>query len=280
MIQGYSIGILQGRLTKSPDGRLQYFPKDAWRDEFALARELGFDLVEPILPSEDYSVNPLWDEALTKEMKVIAKKNKIGITSACIDFFVEHPLHKKNVDIGLALRMLTRVIENANVLGIKTVVIPLLGDAVIATEEEKENLVVSLRPFLKTLEDRGMRIALELSLSARDSLELVERFHSPCVSVCYDLGNATSFGFSIAEEIRVLGGHIAEVHIKDRKRGGPSVPLGEGDAGFLGAVKTLKEIQYTGPLVFEAHRGIGDLVIENAKRNIQFLEGVLHSSIA
>ena len=32
-------GIVQGRLTQSPPGCLQWFPQDNWKDEFRIASE-------------------------------------------------------------------------------------------------------------------------------------------------------------------------------------------------------------------------------------------------
>ena len=41
------IGFVQGRLSPLVDGNIQAFPRDYWRHEFALAEQLGFDLMRP-----------------------------------------------------------------------------------------------------------------------------------------------------------------------------------------------------------------------------------------
>ena len=35
----FKIGIMQGRLSKSVDGKIQTFPKDHWKDEFYLGKQ-------------------------------------------------------------------------------------------------------------------------------------------------------------------------------------------------------------------------------------------------
>ena len=40
-----SLGIIQGRLTKSPRDRLQYFPRK-WDQEFVKAKEANYDYIE------------------------------------------------------------------------------------------------------------------------------------------------------------------------------------------------------------------------------------------
>ena len=50
----------------------------------------------------------------------------------------------------------------------------------------------------------------------------------PDFGVNYDIGNSASLGFDPAEEIGAYGARIRNVHVKDRVRGGTTVPLGTG----------------------------------------------------
>ena len=36
-------GMVQGRLTQSPPGCLQWFPQETWQDEFHIASDLGIN---------------------------------------------------------------------------------------------------------------------------------------------------------------------------------------------------------------------------------------------
>jgi hexulose-6-phosphate isomerase len=81
------------------------------------------------------------------------------------------------------------------------------------------------------------------------------------LGVYYDVGNATSKGYDIASDIRFVGPLLYGVHIKDRKRGGPSVLLGQGETDFEAFFKALAEIHYTGQLVLQTAFGQDYLTI-------------------
>ena len=43
------IGIMQGRLSKPLNGKIQSFPVNSWENEFYLAKDIGFKLIEWVL---------------------------------------------------------------------------------------------------------------------------------------------------------------------------------------------------------------------------------------
>jgi hexulose-6-phosphate isomerase len=96
------------------------------------------------------------------------------------------------------------------------------------------------------------------------------------VGVYYDLGNATSRGFQLGREIRLLGGMLVGVHVKDRKIHGPSVPLGQGDTDFTAAFQALQEIDYGGPFILETPRGADPL--SAARENLGFVRQALKAT--
>ena len=55
-------GIIQGRLTKSPKGILQYFPKNKWKNEFKDAKKLGFNFIEIFADRTFNPLNPIWND--------------------------------------------------------------------------------------------------------------------------------------------------------------------------------------------------------------------------
>ena len=67
------IGFVQGRLTKSPNNSLQYFPKK-WDEEFKNANKLRVNFIELFSERKFNSKNPIWNK---KELKVIKKFKKI-----------------------------------------------------------------------------------------------------------------------------------------------------------------------------------------------------------
>src|SRR5207244_12736081 len=54
-----AIAIMQGRLLPSSDGRIQCFPRERWRDEFALAAAAGLSAIEWIYDLQGADVNPI-----------------------------------------------------------------------------------------------------------------------------------------------------------------------------------------------------------------------------
>jgi hexulose-6-phosphate isomerase len=81
------------------------------------------------------------------------------------------------------------------------------------------------------------------------------------VKVNYDSGNSASLGYRPDEEFAAYGSRIGSVHIKDRQRGGGTVPLGSGDADLPAVFAGLKALGYRGDLILQVARGaVGDEV--------------------
>jgi hexulose-6-phosphate isomerase len=70
----------------------------------------------------------------------------------------------------------------------------------------------------------------------------------------YDSGNSTSLGYNSKEELTILRKWIKNVHVKDRKFHGGTVPLGSGDTDFDLFFSTLSKIQYLGDLIIQGAR--------------------------
>ena len=46
------IGIMQGRLSKPLNRKIQSFPKNSWENEFYVAKDVGFELIEWVLDDD------------------------------------------------------------------------------------------------------------------------------------------------------------------------------------------------------------------------------------
>ena len=66
------------------------------------------------------------------------------------------------------------------------------------------------------------------------------------LKVNYDSGNSSSLGYHPRDEFAAYGCRVGSVHIKDRVRGGGTVPLGTGNADFPALFAALKKIAYRG----------------------------------
>jgi hexulose-6-phosphate isomerase len=123
--------------------------------------------------------------------------------------------------------------------------------------------------------DLDLNISLETDLPPIDFQELLENIGLDHVQANYDIGNSASLGFDPREEIEAYGLKILNVHIKDRKLGSTTVPLGTGNANIKYVIQKLQEIGYSGGLTMQAARGEND--VETAKEQLKYIKYILNS---
>jgi hexulose-6-phosphate isomerase len=262
------IGIMQGRL--SPAGaRAQSFPA-AWREEFTTARAIGFDAIEWLVTATSLENNPL----LVDPRAIVAAMQASGIAvpSICADFCIELPM------VGVAAPErdraqghLRRVIDGAAQTGTPVVTVPLLEGNAVAGAAELAALLTDIASVIAHADASGVRLAFETDLP---SSELA----GSDIAVCYDIGNAAAIGADAAAELLKLRDRVAAVHLKDRRRNGSSVPLGEGDADFAGVFASLRTIGYDGALILETPRGTAP--VDAARSNLDFIRRQLTEAAA
>ena len=88
----------------------------------------------------------------------------------------------------------------------------------------------------------------------------------------YDIGNSASLDYDPAREFKYFGKYIKNVHIKDRKKYGKTVQLGEGNADYANISKLLKKIKYKGNFILQTARGFPGKELENTSKNLAFLK--------
>ena len=266
------IGIMQGRLSPSQDGRFQFFPKN-WQAEFSLAKELGFSSIEwiydenPDIRRPHWEFNPILNRECREEIHNLSRRHSVKINSICADYFMSNGF---STDVGSDI-VLRTLIFAAKSIQVKTIVLPFLENATIKNNRLKKEIIKSISDVLGLCKLYGVKLALETDLGANDIRIFIRQFKSPYVGVCYDLGNATSYGHDLPKDIGFLGALIFEVHIKDRKVGSSqSVYLGEGDVDFYGCFRALKSIGFNGSMILQANRG--EYYIDDAKRQLDFVK--------
>jgi L-ribulose-5-phosphate 3-epimerase len=271
------IGIIQGRLSPRR-ARLQSFPWNAWREEFARARALGFEAIEWVFEPEDYRHNPLWSDEGRSEIQARMRETHVAVPSVCADYFLYRPFFRVSArERRHSIGILNELVRRAATLHARVILIPVLEVAAIQAESEKVQLLESLREPLDLAQAHGMTLALESELPAREQLALVAEAQHPALGLYYDTGNATARGYDIAVEIHIVAPFLRGVHIKDRPRRGPNVPLGEGDANFEGFFPALQSIAYKGTLILQSTPG--DDYFTNARRNLDFVQSFLAHAV-
>lgn len=262
--------IMQGRLSPPDPRRLQAFPWATWEEEFARARLCGLDGIEWLFEADRYRENPIWTDAGCRRIRELSAAHGVGVMSVCADFFMAHPFYRVTRDqVAASVGVLGRLIERAASVGVRTILLPVLEDAAITKPEEAGELVQAVSRCLPAARAHDIRLGLETELPRAEYLALVRRWSDRCVGAYYDTGNAAAKGYDVAEDVATLAPVLCGVHIKDRARGGSSVPLGEGSVAFDRCFAALRDAGYGGPLVLQT--AFGAEYLDDARRSIAFV---------
>ncbi len=247
------IGIMSGRLSEKTDEQIQLFPTHTWKDEFEKASKCGFELIEwifDIVPN-----NPVMNNRQIKEIGFLSKEFGVGINSICADYFMKEKLFSvSKSEIEKNLEILENLIYNCHELGIKILEIPLVDNSSLKTDQDKNEIFENLEKILPVAEKNYVELTLETDLPPELFKDLINSFNHPNIKVNYDTGNSTSLGYDIQEELKSIGTWISNIHIKDRKRHGNTVPLGSGDTNFEMFFSELQKINYKGDFIIQGAR--------------------------
>ncbi len=254
------IGFMQGRLSPKVGDRIQAFPWDHWQEEFHLATQHGFPVLEWVFESERFQENPIWTEEGQAQMQSLSSQTGTRVESVCADYFMERPLFGVGGDeqerSGLVLE---RLIECCARLGVSYLEIPLVDNSSLRSASDKEGLVDVVARFLPKAVSLGVTLTLETDLAPQAFRQLLETFDSPNLRANYDMGNSASLGYDPDEEMDAIGSWIANVHVKDRVLHGGTVPLGAGDAHLPRVFRGLRRIGYSGTYILQTARQPDDV---------------------
>ena len=261
---------MQGRLLPPVNGRLQAFPGKDWIKEFSLAKECGLDAIELIFDIERIVDNPLNTDEGLKIIQDLTERFGIKVISVCADYFMSKGfLRETKQDREENIKVLEELTWRCHKVGIKYIVVPFVDQAEIKTNEELNQVRDSLLTALENTNGCDVIYALEMSLPGDTIGRFLEKIDHPRLKVNYDTGNSTSLGYDLVSEIERLQSLIVDVHIKDKKYYGESCLLGEGDTDFDVAFEAFARINYRGPFLLQAQRGVEEIV--TAKNQMKFV---------
>lgn len=268
-----NFGIMQGRLTRPNQGKIQSFPKKNWAKEFSLAKKLSFKFLEWTLDYEGLKTNPLM--SLKNQIKIInlSHKNRIRIFSITGDCFMQKPFWKcKNVKTRQKLiGDLIMIIKSASALKIKYLILPLVDNGSIKNSEQEKILVRELMNIRAILKEKKIQILFETDLSPKKCFNFIRKFKSSSFGINYDTGNSASLNYNPVEEFREYGNYIKNIHLKDRKKFGSTVPFGQGNTNFKLIFKLCKKINFKGNFIFQGAREKSGEEINTIKKYKKFI---------
>ena len=159
---------MQGRLSECVDGKIQAFPWRDWKQEFSIASSIDLRVMEWTLDQKSLYKNPLLTSDGQNTIMTLSKQFGVKIPSLTGDCFMQAPFWKAS-GITRNIYNLTFVICNACAnVGISTLVIPLVDNGQLDTEQENIliDYLLSRSIFWLTIWQSGFRIRL-FSLRAR-----------------------------------------------------------------------------------------------------------------
>ena len=249
------IGFMQGRLSPHHQDRIQAFPWNHWREEVALAGRLHFPFLEWTLDREGLDDNPLMTDAGRDEICRLMADHGVAVPSLTGDCFMQAPFHQET---GAAREALLgefeRIVEACGELGIGAIVLPLVDGGRLRDRRDEDSFNEGLSRIGPNLEKHTVRILIESNYPPAKLAHLIAPLPANLFGINYDTGNSAALGHDPAEELAAYGERIGNVHLKDRLRGGHTVPLGEGDADFAAVFGGLARARYGGRFVLQTAR--------------------------
>ena len=249
------IGFMQGRLSNLVNNSIQAFPKDNWREEFAEAKKIDLSLMEWTLDYEDLYENPLMSEHGRKEIKFLSKEFSVLIPSITGDCFMQKPFWKaKNEELKLLQKTFIDVVNAASKLNIKYLILPLVDNGSIKNKNQESILINFLLGNKSFIKNSNLNILFESDLNPKNLKSFMRKLPPDIFGINYDTGNSAAYGFNPDEEFDYYGEYIKNIHIKDRKKNGSTIPLKQGDVNFKKVFTNLAKISYEGNLILQTAR--------------------------
>ena len=263
------VGIMQGRLSKPINGKIQSFPKDSWENEFYLAKDIGFQLIEWVL-GESLKDNPIMNKKHFSKIQMIKNKTGIDINSICCDYFMKNSLSRnsdsfkeENLEAFYFL-----IEESCPQNNIKIIDLPLVGKASLKKKQIAEDYKILLLKLEKKILANGLVIAIETDLGPNELNNFLKSFNKKAITVNYDMGNSAFWKFNTQQEFLSYGQLISNVHVKDCTPSDYTVQLGDGNVNFSEVFSLLKKNNYKKDFILQGARGKDD--VQTAKKQLEF----------
>jgi sugar phosphate isomerase/epimerase len=240
---------MQGRLINKGGFFPQTFPCSNWEDEFATGAGKELKYMEWMFNAEDFTENPIWNKKGRSKIREMIAKTGLRVASVCANYCMKNTIAHEGGALGKNIKIISRLMDYADDIGADTVVIPLFG------ESEISHVNMIIEPLSKILENgnTNVRVALEGDFEAQEWIKFMSKVNNTHVGICYDVGNAAGWGHNVCKDVRELARFIFEFHLKDKKKGGNSVMLGEGDVPFGELISILGTMNYRGTYILESY---------------------------
>lgn len=262
--------IMQGRLLPPHEGWPQCFPGSLWQEEFIRARTIGIAAIEWVYGTYAESLNPIGFADGVLQLRASCQQYSVAVQTLIAHYFLERPiLGAEGLERRHREEKLTWLIARCAAAGLEQMVLPFLENSTIQPAQEQE-AVRLLTHALQVARRHRLALSVETSLPPERFADLLGA--CPGLAVTYDCGNSAFLGYRWEDELRAYGCRITNVHIKDRRLGSGTVPLGQGDVDFPRLFAALRDLDYCGPFTLEAARGTPGGEVTWVAKQIAFVE--------
>jgi L-ribulose-5-phosphate 3-epimerase len=267
-----TIGIMQGRLVPPVGGRFQSFPRGLWEREFDLAVAAKLDAIEWIYDEFGTDENPIATDEGIETVEAHVRRTGIQVRSICADYFMDRPFVRVDEDEWRRrVDVLLWLLDRSRRIGASRVVLPFVDASRIQDHSDRERVIATLKAALPSAERLSQELHLETDLAPEGFAQLLAELNHPLVRVNYDSGNSASLGYDVGDEFAAYGARIGSIHIKDRVKGGGTVPLGTGNADFDGLFRCVAHVRYAGDFVLQVARPTAGGQVSWARANREFV---------
>lgn len=168
---------------------------------------------------------------------------------------MQAPFWKVDGEARLALQADFRAVCRAcSAVGIRQVLVPLVDHGRLEDTAQEEVFVQFLLEQSGFLADANLQVIVESDFEPAELARLMARLPEDRFGVNYDIGNSAALGHNPGAEFAAYGSRIVNVHVKDRRLGGTTVPLKTGNADFDAVFEGLAGLKYQGNFILQTAR--------------------------
>lgn len=270
-------------------------PKNiSWLERLNVAKELGFQFVEMSIDETDERLARLdWSQTERQEVKRAIEETGVQIFSICLSGHRRFPfgsVDQKNRE--KAMKIMEKAIDFAVDLGIRN--IQLAGYDVYYENKSvltREFFIENLQQAVNMAASKQVMLSIEIMddpfINSMTTFKKIKRqISSPWLQAYPDIGNISAWPANdVGYELETGIENITAVHLKDTIKVSEifpgkfkEVPWGKGDVNFLGALKTLKRLNYEGTFMMEMWSETEDDPVKAVKEAQAYLYPILEEA--
>ena len=155
---------------------------------------------------------------------------------------------------------------NAQRIGCKNIIIPLFNASELHMDD------ATIYEVVNKLVENDVFILFEANERLTNLKKWLLGFKRSNVGICYDIGNAIGLGYDSVEELSNCGDIVKNVHLKDKKIGGSTVMLGDGDGRFKECFSALRQKSYVGSYILESYYYEA---VKDTCQNLKYIKEIL-----